>query len=125
MKLVNKNTVTHIVAFNQVEGIWSSWGYWQKMLFVPYRKHKWWEFDSETKAGWYEDGNTSDRYISDKKLEENSYKWFIQDDSIWTRPFIQIFCGDSLVHKKYFRTFTELEKHLEDNYDNVNIRYVD
>lgn len=126
MKLVNREQVTHIIAFRETEGVWDNrWGYWKKMLYVPYREHKWWEAGKETKEGYYENGfnGSFNSYLSIKDVIYDSDKWFIRDDSVWTYSFIQIFCGESLVHREYFRTFVELEKHLGDNYNNCNIRY--
>jgi hypothetical protein len=124
MKLINKQQISHIIVFNETEGVWSYWGYWAKLLFVPYRKHKWWEFDKETKEGFYEDGykGVSNIFRTKERIEK-SKEHFVKGNSVWTHPFIQIFCGKDLIHQEYFTTFAELEKHLEDNYKDFDIRY--
>ena len=54
---------------------------------------------------------------------EKSKMLFIRDNSVWTLPFIQIFCGKDIIHTEYFKTYEELEQHVKDNYDNCNIKY--
>ena len=125
VKLINKEQVSHITVFKETEGIWSySWGYWMKMLYVPYRKHKWWEFDKDTKEGFYENGSTcwSNAFRTKEKIEKSN-NVFIRDNSVWTLPFIQIFSAGKEIHTEYFKTYEELEQHVKDNYDNCNIKY--
>lgn len=125
MKLINKEQVSHITIFKETEGVWSySWGFWQKMLYVPYRKHKWWEFDKETEEGFYENGTSywSNRFLS-KEQVESSMKWFIRNNSVWTFPFIQVFSGGVKIHTEYFNDYTDLEQHVKENYNNCQIRY--
>jgi hypothetical protein len=125
MKLINKNQVSHIIVFQEKEGIWCRLGYWVKMLFVPYKKHKWYEFDKETKEGYYENGVSYHygMYRSVKVVQENSKEWFVKDNSLWTKPFIQIFSGNSLIHEEYFDSYDILKAHLEFYYNEINIKY--
>ncbi len=128
MKLINKDQVSHITVFNETEGIWSTkWGYWMKLSYVPYRKHKWWESDKETKEGYWEDGNANGAFSAyrSKNQIDNEKGLFIKENSVWTYPFIQIFSGGKSIHTEYFKTYQQVEKHLEANYSNVNIKYND
>jgi hypothetical protein len=124
MKLINPERVSHLVVFNETEGVWSTWGYWAKLLYVPYKKHKWWEFEEATEEGFYEEGiKSSFGMYRSKEIILNSKKWFIKGNSVWTFPFIQIFCGKDVIHTEYFATFTDLEKHIKDNYSNCTVEY--
>lgn len=126
MKLINKEQVSHITVFKETEGVWNSWGYWMKMLYVPYRKHKWWEDGKETKEGFYEDGSTywSNAFRTKEEIEKSN-KVFIRDNSVWTFPFIQVFCGKDIIHTEYFKTYEELEQHVKENYNHCTIKYQD
>ena len=123
MKLINKEQVSSITVFKETEGVWSySWGYWQKMLYIPHRKHKWWEVDKETKEGFYENMCIQYRYISKKEIDESN-KWFIKDNSVWTFPFIQVFSAGKEIHTEYFKSYENLEQHIKENYNNCKIKY--
>jgi hypothetical protein len=124
MKLINKQQVSHVSIFKETEGVWCSWGYWAKLKYVPYRKHKWLEFDEDTKEGFYEDGNAfSSSMFRSKDRIEKSKELFIRDNSVWTFPFIQVFCGKDLIHEEYFKSYEDLEQHVKENYDNCTIKY--
>ena len=58
-----------------------------------------------------------------KEEVENSNKFFIRDNSVWTFPCIEIFCGKDLIHKEYFTKFATLEQHVNYNYPNCKIKY--
>ena len=124
MKKINKNKVTHLTVFKEQEGVWSRWGYWMKLLYVPYKKHKWWELDSETKEGYYEEG-FSGGFNAYRSLEEveDAKNWIVKDGSIFTIPHIQIFVGEDVIHTEYFTTFEELERHVREYYEDCNVEY--
>lgn len=124
MKLINKDNISHIIALDVQKGAWSGWGYFIQLTYVPYRKHKWWEFDKETKEGYYENGyaGLSNAYISAEEVK-NSKKYFVSDSSIYTYPQISLYLGKDLIHKEYFQNYKELQKHLKENYPEINIIY--
>lgn len=124
MKLINAEKVSHIITIGEKQGAWSKWKGWIRMTYLPYRKHTFWEFDKETKQGWYEDGVNGhlNSYLSKEDIEE-SKQWFLKDNEVYTYPQILIYLGKDLIHKEYFPTFGELEQHLKDNYPKVNIKY--
>lgn len=124
MKKINRNKVTHLTVFKEKEGVWSHWGYYLKLKYVPYRKHKWWEFGKETKEGFYEDGQP---YLSNcyRSVEyvQNSEEWISKDGSIYTIPHIQIFVGGEVIHTEYFTTFEKLENHVGEYYRDCDVEY--
>ena len=123
MKLINKDQVSYIKIFNETKGVWSNWGYWADLYYVPYRKPNYWKFDEGIKEGYYEDHNSSfGRFLSKEEVEESN-KFFVRDGEVWTYPFILIFCGKDLIHKEYFTKFATLEQHVNYSYPNCKIKY--
>ena len=123
MKIINKDQVSYIQIFNETKGVWSSWGYWTDLYYVPYRKPNYWKFDEGIKEGYYEDHNSSFGHFLSKEEVENSNKFFVRDGEVWTYPFILIFCGKDLIHKEYFTKFATLEQHVNYSYPNCKIKY--
>jgi len=123
MKLINKNQVSHIVVFEEREGVWCSWGYWAKLIYLKGKPKSFW--NEGVKEGYYENGRNSsfNMFRSKEAIEKKSNEVFVVGDSVWTRSFIQIFCGKSLIHEEYFVSYLELQKHLEENYSEINIKY--
>ena len=124
MKIINKDQVSYIKIFNEVEGVLSSWGHYAKMLYQPYIKSKWLGFYNEVKEGFYQENyNELTSMFMTKEFVEKSNKFFIRDNSVWTFPCIEIFCGKDLIHKEYFTKFATLEQHVNYNYPNCKIKY--
>lgn len=129
MKLINAEKVSHIIAIKEKQGVWSSWGYWTKMIYLPYRKHKWWEFDKETLEGFYEGGINSHLggFISTEKLKATQNKWFIKNNELYTYPQILIYLGKDGYYGNPFplksgeergKTKERFERHFQDRIEN-------
>lgn len=126
MKLINSSNVTHIVVNKETEGIETCHGGFVKRVYMEAEYfHFLWFFKTSLKN--YEEGFYRDckrKWISnDTPFEINNKKQFIRDNSVWTFPFIQVFCGKDIIHTEYFKTYQELEQHVKDNYNHCTIKY--
>lgn len=122
-KLVNPNRVSHINVYKERDEVFFNWGGWCKLTYLPFKKKSF--FYEERKEGYYENGycGSFNASMSMTHLQDNIKKYFVLDDSVWTYPHIDIFCGEKIIHTEYFKTFEELESHLKQYYSNVNIKY--
>ena len=126
MKLINKEQVSHILVFNKKEGAVSAWGRFKKHVWMEadYSKFLWFIKTSilNYAPGFYEDKKRA--YISnDTPLELDPKKHFVLNNSVWTKPHIDIYVGKDLIHTEYFENYPEMSRHLSDKYPNVNIKY--
>lgn len=124
MLLINKNKVTHIRRYKETEGVYTYYDGVVKLFYMPSRKPKWYEIDTTHKEGYYENGVQSycAMYLSVEKVEQSN-KVFVKEGSIFSKPFIEIFAGGVLIHTEYFNSEIELENHLNQHYNEVNVIY--
>ena len=126
MKLINKEQISHLTVFKETEGVHSFWN--------GYLKHVWMETDYFKflwlfKTSWvnYEKGfyrNFKRSWMSNNTpFKINEKQHFVKNNSVWTYSFIYIFSAGKEIHKEYFKTYKELEKHIKENYNNCTIKY--
>ena len=126
MKIINKDQVSHILIFNEKEGIKTYSGGFSKRVWMPteYFKILWF---IKTPLENYEEGFYKDRkrewIINDEPFELDKERHFIKDNNIWSFPHIEVYSGKDLIHREYFTKFATLEQHVNYNYPNCKIKY--
>lgn len=113
---INKDKITHIKVFEEREGILSRCGGWRILKYKTEKK----TLFSKRGKGFYEECDYCPAYRSLEDVEDNSYRWFVKGESLWTYPRIEIYVGEVLLKTAYFDSLFELERHLEENYKEIN-----
>ncbi len=126
-KYINPQQISHIKAYKGREGVYFEYAGWVILKYVP--EERWFfNFILLQEERWCKDGvyKAFSWYTQTVDTVNNWIKGggiYIKGNSLFTLSFIDIFCGEKKIHREYFKTYEELEKHLKDNYSNISVRY--
>lgn len=110
---INKELITHIEIYpaEKTDYIWCDELPSSKALFglVSYGGYK---------EGWYDDG----KYWK-YRLTTEDFEGLVEiDDSIWSLPFLRVFCGNTVVHGKHYENLETIQEICEKYFPHVNIK---